>query len=55
MTTYFTEASRTIVEKINSQEKKGVGLWAPNQQLTEPEFETSSPAGQYPEVAHSER
>lgn len=55
MTTYFTEASRTTVEEINSQGKEGVGLWAPNQQLTEPEFETSSPAGQYPEVAHLER
>lgn len=55
MPTHFTGAPRTTVEEINSQGKEGVGLWTPNQQLTEPEFETSSPAGQYPEVAHSER
>lgn len=55
MSTHFTGAPRTTVEEINSQGKEGVGLWAPNQQLTEPEFGTSSPAGQYPEVAHSER
>lgn len=55
MPTHFTGAPRTIVEEINSQGKEGVVLWAPNQQLTELKFETSSPAGHYPEVAHSER